>query len=323
MSAIPVPDLRQLLTLAAIGRYRSFSRAAEELGYTQSAASQQIRRLEHAMGQPLVERPGGPRPVRLTAAGQILARHADAIAAHLDSARSDLAALAEGIAGTVRLGCYQSVGVRILPRLLRSFRANWPRAEVQLTEIEDDGELLAAVERGQLDLSFVVYPLPAGPFAGVELLADPYVVAVRADAGLAGGTGPVHLEELSGVPLITYAHMRPVHAIENRLGRPDLADQVIFRSNDNGTIQGLAAEGVGAAVASWLSMDPHRTDLRVRPLAGVPPRMVGLAWHRDRHQIAAARGFVRLAQTESLREHRAAAAVLAAGPAAPTGPPER
>jgi DNA-binding transcriptional LysR family regulator len=109
--------------------------------------------------------------------------------------------------------------------------------------------------------------------------------------------------------------MRDVHAIENRLARPELAGQVIFRSNDNGTILAaggwrLAAEGVGVAVISWLSVDPHRSDVRVRRLAGVSPRVVGIAWHRDRYRIAAVEAFVRLAQQESLREHRSAAAEL-------------
>lgn len=81
--------------------------------------------------------------------------------------------------------------------------------------------------------------------------------------------------------------MRDVHAIENRLARPELAGQVVFRSNDNGTILGLAAEGVGVAVISWLSVDPHRGDVRVRRLAGVTARRRDrLA--PDRYRIAAA-----------------------------------
>jgi molybdate transport repressor ModE-like protein len=303
-------QLQHLLTLAAIGRDGSFGRAADTLGYTQSAVSQQIRRLETAVGHVLVERSGGSRRTRLTPAGELLVGHAEAIRARLTSASADLAALSEGSAGVLRVGCYQSVGVRVLPRLLGAFRARWPHVRVELTEAEDDGELLREVERGELDLSFVVYPMPPGPFGHVELMEDPYVVAVRSDDPLAAGTGPVRLAELAGVPLVTYAHMRAVHAIENRLGRPELAEQVIFRSNDNGTILGLAAEGVGVAVVSWLSVDPHRAGVRVRPLAAVPPRIVGIAWHRDRYRIAAADTFVRTAQQESLREHRTAAAQL-------------
>ncbi|MEV6607009.1 LysR family transcriptional regulator [Kutzneria sp. NPDC051319] len=295
-------ELRHLVALAAVGRHASFSRAAEELGYTQSAVSQQIARLERLVGQPLVERPGGPRPVRLTPAGEVLLRHAEAIRARLTSAAADLDALAGGTSGTLRVGCYQSVGVRILPRVLREFRARWPAVRVELTENEDDGWLLQQVERGELDVTFVVLPLPDGPFAVMELLADPYVVAVRPDSPLGRDGGPVSLRDLATQPLISYARMRDVHAIENRLGDPALRDQIVFRSHHNGTILGLAAEGVGAAVISWLSVDPHRPGLRVVPIAGVSPRVVAIAWHRDRYQLPAAAAFADLARTVALTE---------------------
>src|SRR3954468_23488977 len=112
-------ELRHFAALEAVGRARSFAAAARALGYTQSAISQQIARLEQAAGERLVERPGGPRPVSLTDAGRLLLRHADAIVAQLDAAQADMAALAEGAAGPLRVGIYQSVGARILPGLLR------------------------------------------------------------------------------------------------------------------------------------------------------------------------------------------------------------
>ena len=92
-------ELRHFTALEAVGRTHSFAAAARELGYTQSAVSQQIARLERAVGQRLVVRPGGPRPVSLTEAGELLRRHADAIVAQLDAAQADMAALAEGAAG--------------------------------------------------------------------------------------------------------------------------------------------------------------------------------------------------------------------------------
>ena len=210
-------ELRYLVTLAAVGREASFSRAADALGYTQSAVSQQISRLEHITGTRLVERPGGPRPVSLTPAGRLLAGHAEAIGARLASAAADLDALASGTAGLLRVGCYQSVGARLLPLVLREFTTAWPRVEVQLSETQDDGELLADLEGGRLDLTFVVFPLTAGPFEAVELLEDPYVLAVPEDSELARRPSPVSLRHLTGVPLITYAQMREVHSIENRL----------------------------------------------------------------------------------------------------------
>src|SRR6266487_3347155 len=119
-------ELRHLLALEAVAREGSFGRAAKSLGYTQSAISQQIAMLERIVGQRLIDRPGGPRPVSLTEAGELLLRHADAIAARLQAAQADLAALDAGDAGPLRIGTYQSVGAKILPAVLREFREQWP-----------------------------------------------------------------------------------------------------------------------------------------------------------------------------------------------------
>src|ERR671937_901049 len=173
-------ELRHLTALEAVARKGSFGRAAKSLGYTQSAVSQQIAALERIVGARLVERPGGPRRVSMTEAGELLLRHAEAIVARLSAAHADLAALADGEAGVLHVGIYQSVGQRILPELLRRYSAAWPRVEITLTESASDAELLALVERGELDMTFADMPLTDGPFEAVELLRDPYVLIVRA-----------------------------------------------------------------------------------------------------------------------------------------------
>ena len=139
-------DLRHLAALEAVARTRSFGRAARELGYTQSAVSQQIAQLERIVGQRLFDRPGGPRRVEPTEAGLLLLGHADAIVARLDAARADMAALAEGAAGTLQVGIYQSVGARLLPALVRRFRAQWPRVGVRVREESSAADLLRLLE---------------------------------------------------------------------------------------------------------------------------------------------------------------------------------
>src|SRR5438552_3649016 len=179
-------ELRHLLALQAIAEHRSFRGAARALGYTQSAISQQIAALERAVGERLIERPGGPRPVALTEAGELLLRHAEAIVARLKAAQADLAAFAEGAAGPLRVGTYQSVSARLLPALVRRFKEQFPQVDIRLSESALDDELEQRLEHGEVDLSFVMLPTMDAPLEAVQLLVDPYVLIVPAGSPLAG-----------------------------------------------------------------------------------------------------------------------------------------
>jgi DNA-binding transcriptional LysR family regulator len=289
-------ELRHLAALQAVADEGSFGRAAERLGYTQSAVSQQIAALERIVGQRLVERPGGPRPVSLTEAGALLLSHAAGIVARLQAAQADLAAFAAGAAGTLRIGTYQSVGARVLPQLMREFREAWPKVEIQLTESADDGSLLELVERGELDLSFVMLPVDEGPFETVELMQDPHVLVLPGDSPLALRSRPPSLAEIADLPLIGFRQCRSLTQVENRFRDAGLEPNVVFRSDDNGTIQGLVAAGMGAALVPLLSVEPAGEGVAVLGLADVPPRRIGAAWHRDRYRSPALRAFVEQAR---------------------------
>jgi DNA-binding transcriptional LysR family regulator len=299
-------ELRHLAALEAVGRTRSFGGAARDLGYTQSAVSQQIAQLERNVGQRLVDRPGGPRPVDLTDAGRLLLRHADAIVAQLDAAQADMAAFAEGAAGPLRVGIFQSVGARILPGLLRRFKKEWPRVEVSVREEIDAADLLRLLEHGELDLSFADLPLPEGPFASEEVLRDPYVLLVQAGTELAERTSAPPLRELSGVPIVTWRHVGEQETyLRGRV--PDL--NIVFRSDDNGTLVGLVAEGLGVAVVPQLVVNPRNPAYVALPFGNrIPPRHLAIVWHRDRFRSAAAESFVELAKTLATEPSSASAA---------------
>jgi DNA-binding transcriptional LysR family regulator len=306
-------ELRHLAALQAVSEEGSFGRAAERLGYTQSAVSQQIQALERIVGPRLVERPGGPRRVSLTEAGELLVRHAAGIVAHLQAAQADLAAFAEGSAGTLRVGTYQSVGARVLPRLLREFTDSWPNVSVQLTESADDGHLLELVERGELDATFVMLPVGEGPFETIELMRDPHVLVVQAESPLAARSRPPSLKEIARLPLIGFRQCRSVHQLETRFRDAGVKPRIVFRSDDNGTIQGLVAAGVGAALVPLLAVDTTQGGTALLSLPDVPPRRIGIAWHRDRYRSRAAQAFVELARTicTEIEEEQSAAAAAA------------
>ena len=248
----PSLELRHMVALQAIAEKGSFWAAADYLGCSASALSQQIGLLERTVGHRLVERSRGRRYVTLTEPGRLLLRHADVIVARLQAAHADLAAFDSGSAGSLRIGAYQSVGTRVLPQLLRDFAAEWPAVDLQMSEEGDDNLLLGMIERGELDLTFSVQPLPDGPFEGAELMRDPYVLMVPASSPL-GVSAPVHPAALADQPLIGYQTFRSREHIEVFLRSHGIQPVFVFRSNDNGIVQGLVGAGIGIAIVPALS----------------------------------------------------------------------
>ncbi|GAC1445754.1 MAG: LysR family transcriptional regulator [Chloroflexota bacterium] len=290
-------EVRHFAALQAIAGEGSFRQAAVRLGYTQSAVSQQIATLERIVGERLIDRPGGPRPISLTEAGGMLLRHADAIMARIHAAQADLAAVSAGIGGSLSIGTYQSVGRVILPTLMKEFTAEWPQLEIRLTESASDDELLSEVEGGNLDLAFAIYPLPEGPFESVELMCDPYVLVVPAESPLAANSQRPTLGDIARLPLIGFRQCRSMTQAETHLAAQGLHPNIIFRSDDNGTVQGLVAAGMGAALVPRLTLEPADRRIAILELEDdIPPRRIALVWHQERYRSSAARAFINAAQ---------------------------
>src|SRR5262245_4507315 len=286
-------ELRHLAALEAVASEGTFGRAAEKLGYTQSAVSQQIATLERIVGERLVERPGGPRPVTMTEAGRVLLGHAESIVARLQAAQADLAALSSGEAGSLHVGTFQSVGVKVLPEVMRRFRSAWPHVEIELQESHLDLELCDGVERGDLDVAFVQLPIDNPSLETLELLRDDYVLVTALDSPLAAGKRPPTLREIGEQPLIGYRTCRSTELVVDQLRTTGVEPHFVFRSNENGVVQGLAATGVGVALVPRLAVDENDDTVHIVELGPkIDPRIIGIARHRDRYHSAASRAFV-------------------------------
>jgi len=291
-------EIRHLTALAAVAEEGSFRRAATRLGYVQSAISEQIAALERIVGQQLVVRSRGAGAVELTDAGEVLLAHANAILARVKAAAADLDAVADGTAASLRLGIYQSVGARIVPRLLPRYARDWPNVRVLPRESPTDAGLFELVERGELELSFADLPLHAGPFESIELMDDPYVLVVPADSTLAGA-GQAVLDDIADLPLIGHWTCRVLPRVEAELRAQGVEPNFVFRSDIIGTVQALVGAGVGNAIVPRLAVDFADDQVSVVELgADVPvqPRVIALFWHRDRYRSPAALGFVEAAR---------------------------
>jgi molybdate transport repressor ModE-like protein len=268
-------EVRHVRAFAAVVDHGTFSAAARELGYTQSAVSQQIAALERIVGTPVLHRPpGGRRPLQLTDAGRVVLTHARPLLARVRAAEADVAALAGGEAGEVSVRTFQSFGGRLLPGVLAAFRARCPGVEVRIEEALSGDALFGAVESGEVDVSFAGYPLPEGPFGVRELLDDPYVLVARAGDDVHG------LGDLSGRRLLGIRGCQHTHEIEMQMIASGVAPESWSRFDNNAIIQALVASGEGVAIVPELVIDTGHPGIEVRPLPELPARRLIAVWHR-------------------------------------------
>ena len=286
-------ELRHLITLEAVAGHRSFRKAAVQLNYTQSGISQQIAALERIVGERLVERPGGSRPVGLTEAGEIVLRHAQKVFHEITAAQADVTALNGGRGGVLRVGAFQSVSARLVPELMKRLPHVRPALSVELVQTTSDTELFELLEAGGLDVTFAMMPIPQGPFEAIELFADPFVVMVAADSPLAGRSGRLTIRELCDFPLIAARECRYVGHVEAQMRERGFEPNIVHRSDDNGTVEGLVAGGAGVAVVARLVADSANGGVATLELEEpLPPRRVALAWRHDREVHSKREAFV-------------------------------
>jgi molybdate transport repressor ModE-like protein len=277
-------EVRHIRAFAAVVDEGSFSGAARELGYTQSAISQQIGALERIVGGSVLRRPpGGRRPPELTDTGRVVLAHARPLLERVRAAQADVSALA---GGAISVRTFQSFGARVLPAILRSFRARCPGVDVRIDEALDADGLLGAVASGEVDISFASLPLREGPFAVRELRDDPYVLVTRA------GGAECTLDDLDGRRVLGIRGCPQYRRVELELLARGVEPESIARFDNNAIIQALVAAGEGLGLVPELVIDASDPRIAVHPLPELPVRRLIAVWHRERTLSPAARAFV-------------------------------
>ncbi|MBD2891745.1 HTH-type transcriptional regulator GltC [Actinomadura sp. RB99] len=262
-------DVTRLRVLREVARHGSLTRAAEALSFTISAVSQQIAVLEREAGAQLLVRHA--RGARLTEAGRVLVRHAEVVLAELRAAETSLAAVAHGSGGRLRLGSFTTANATLMPRAVSAFQQRLPDVEVDLTEIDRD-EAMAAVAMYELDLA-LVYEFPVVPLevpANVELsplLVDPLHVALPLDHPLADRER-LRLTDLAEDRWIQGVHHgSTIDVLPRACRKAGFEPRIAFRTDDQMTVRGLVAAGLGVALAPSLTLSATPSGLVVRPLS--------------------------------------------------------
>ena len=279
------PDLRALdvaalRLLQAIAEHGTLTAAAVALGSSQPAVSQHVRRLERRLGLALLDR-SGPR-VRLTEAGQALARHGAGLNAAVRAAGAEVAALAGLQSGLVRLLAFPSSSATLLPRALAALRAEHPGLTVTFAEAEPPASL-AALRDGSCDLALAfAYPGVAlgrgeDDLSGLvsrHLLDDPTLVALPSGHRLADAPG-LDLADLADETWIAGCPRCRGHLLSAAADR-GFAPDVAYATDDYVAVLGLVAAGLGVALLPGLvrPIAERHPGVVVRPAAGTSSRAV-------------------------------------------------
>jgi DNA-binding transcriptional LysR family regulator len=300
-------QVRHLAALEAIADEGSFNKAAKRLGYTQSAISQQVAALEKIVGEQLVVRPERFKPVTPTPAGEIMLAQARGILARLRAAHGALQELREGAKGVVRVGIFHGVGSLVAGAIVQRFPLGDPGVQLRLVHAAADAELLAPLARGEIDLAFVTLPLEPGPLVGEELLSEEFQLVLSPDDELARKP-KLALADLDGRRIVCLRRCRATTLALARLDAHGVRPDVVYRSDDVGTLAGLVRAGATAALLPALAVE-EAGDLVSRPFD--PPqllRRIGLAWRREQPPGGTAAEFVATVREALVEQGRRARA---------------
>ncbi|MFC7386037.1 LysR family transcriptional regulator [Sphaerisporangium rhizosphaerae] len=263
-------DIDALRLLDAVARRGSFTAAAGELAYTQSAVSRRIASLERQAGGPLFERL--PRGVRPTPAGELLWQHARAVLNRLARAADDLAGIHGGYRGRVRLGAFATANVALVPAALSAFRREFPHVEMVPAEGQS-GTLLRRMREGSLDVA-VVSDYPSGlPYDEdlefVELVRDELLVALPGGHPLAAA-GHVDLRDLREETWLEAPPPGQRTMLADACARAGFTPRTLKIAEWTGKF-GFIAAGLGVtlvpSIAAWAVPD----GLALRPLGEPAP----------------------------------------------------
>lgn len=272
-------ELRHLRVLRAVRHTGSFSAAAHQLDYTQPAVSKIIASLEREIGAVLVDRDA--RPIRLTDAGEALARHAERIFEQLLAAEGEVRAIADLDGGTLRLGTFSSAGAAFFVEALRHLRRLHPEIDVSVVE-GMPSRLVERLRAGGLDLA-LVFDFPAAGedrTAGLEaqhLLDDPFDVVLPADHPLAS-VELIAFEDLAAERWVL-PEFGPDSPTMKLLARGCAAagfePSILYQVNDCDLTLSMVAAGEGISALPRLMLPREAAGVSVRPFrAGAPVRRI-------------------------------------------------
>jgi len=238
-------SLNSLRVFHEVAKFRSFSRAAEELFISQPAVSKHIRELEQKIGMGLIRR--GRGGFDLTEAGGILFKHTHKISSHLLEIENALGNLKKDHHGVLKIGTTESYSKCLMPKLLSGFQTSYPSIKITL-EVGNSEEIEKSLLDYKNDLGLIGAVKASSKFELVPFLREDLVLIVSPNHPLAKRKA-VSVEEIKGYPFIIRAKGSTTrrilfHAFEEFNIHPSL----LIEAGSSEFIKQWVSEGKGVSV---------------------------------------------------------------------------
>jgi len=238
-------NLKSLAIFCDIVSRRSFSRAAEDNGVSQSAASQVVGQLEAQLGVRLIER--SKRPLSPTREGQVFYDGCRKIIAGYDSLVDAVRTLHDEVAGRVRVAAIYSVGLHHMSRYVQEFMSRHPKANVRLEYLHPD-RVIESVEQGQADIGIVSYPRSTRTLEAEPWREEPIVLVCAPGNPLADRV-EVGLGELRGARMVGFDSDLVIrHELDRALAGHDAEPEVVMEFDNIETIKRAVEIDAGVAL---------------------------------------------------------------------------
>jgi DNA-binding transcriptional LysR family regulator len=264
-------DLTYFRTFREVARRKSFTRAAEELGYAQSSVTMQIQKLEREYGVPLFERYG--RQLRLTPPGESLLKLVMQMLELYDQSKE---MIANQVSRTLTIGTIDSLAAYYLPPYLQQLRQQFPGLNIQLLP-DNESSLLTKVKEGDYDIGLMLDRYPAdNQLNCLKVREEPLVLVAPVHHPLLLAE-KVQLDDLRDIEFIVTEESCIYRSMFEKLLKDNaIPFRIGFELGNLETIKHCVMTGLGIALLPRIAV---QTELELGKLAVIPFTHPDLRFH--------------------------------------------
>jgi DNA-binding transcriptional LysR family regulator len=281
-------DLDQLFYFQMVAKYKSLTKASEELNLSQPALSRSILRLEEEIGVPLLERKS--RGVVLNHYGKVFLNHANQVISEMKEAKQTIHDMVDPYNGTISLTFIQTLGSSFVPDLISDFKNEFSNIQFQLSQ-NISSKIIKEILAANIDIGFCSPMEPHDDLCSIPVLSEELFLIVPVGHKLAGKEW-VNLSEVADEPFIFFKPQTALHdLIENLCNEAGFLPRKVFEGYEERTVSDLVGANLGVAIVPYIPNFDESKISMVRVKSPKCFRVIQMVWRLNGYMSPAVMNF--------------------------------